>query len=190
MKNKKGITIIELMVSIAIITFIMSVVVFNSKTLNERITLSTVAQEISLVARKAQTYGISVRGDGSDFSFAYGVAFNTNEPDAVYLYVDRNDNRLYNGGINCQNECVEKITLRNDIRISSICALNITLNCTSISKAHINFLRPNPEPVLKVTNSSDVELYTGSFEIRVTLINSQGLTKSLNINSLGKITVQ
>lgn len=190
-KKNKGITIIELIVSIAIIAMIMAVVIYNSKTLNERIALNSVAQELSLVTRKAQAYGVSVRGDGSDFGYAYGIAFNVNEPDAVYIYADRNSNRLYNGGVNCQNECVEKITLRNNIRVTSICAFSgSVLNCSSISKAHINFLRPNPEPILKVTNSSDSELYSGAFEIRVTLSNSLNNTKILNINSLGKISVQ
>ncbi len=191
MFNQKGITLIELMVSVAIISMIMAVIVYNSKTLNEKVAINSVAQEVSLIVRKAQSYGVSVKGDGSDFNYAYGVAFNTNESDSIYLYVDRNSNRLYNGGVGCQNECVEKIPLRNNVKVTSICALNgSTLNCTSISKAHINFLRPDPEPVLKVTNSSDTELYSGPFEIRITLSNSIGDTKLVNINSLGKITVQ
>ncbi len=193
-KSNLGITLVEVMVSVAIITFIMSVIIFDSKRLNNNLSLSSVVQEVSLTIRKAQAFGISVReatSNQSDFSYAYGTFFNSNDPTSMYLFVDRNGNGIYNGGINCQNECIEKISLRGDIKINSICVLNSGVsNCSSINKANITFLRPNPQPIIKVTNDSDAEFYAGSFEVVINFINTQGLTKSVYINSLGKITIQ
>ena len=110
-KSNLGITLVEVMVSVAIITFIMSVIIFDSKRLNNNLSLSSVVQEVSLTIRKAQAFGISVReatSNQSDFSYAYGTFFNSNDPTSMYLFVDRNGNGIYNGGINCQNECIEK----------------------------------------------------------------------------------
>lgn len=196
LSKKTGFTIIELIVSIAIISLILTVVLFNSRDLSGNLALSGVSQEISLLIRQAQAYGVSVKESSaglSQFNYGYGVFFDTSYPDRVIVYNDTNSDGLYSGGVNCNagSECVEIMTLKNNITISQLCSNSGgTIRCSAIRQLYINFIRPNPEPIIKAINPGGVEVYGGSFDGRIVLTNPYNKIKTIIVDTIGKISVQ
>jgi prepilin-type N-terminal cleavage/methylation domain-containing protein len=195
LNRKKGFTVTELMISMTIMTVILVVVVFKGKDLSSNIALSDAIQQVSLSLREAQAYGISVKEDTANpgqFTNAYGVTFDTGANTSSFIFSDRDANGFYDGGGSCVGECVQKIDLSNNITISAICVSpNSGSGCVSMTKAHISFLRPNPEPVIRATNNggnnmSGVTYYSAT----ITLRNNLGRTRSVVIDNVGKIDIQ
>ena len=56
-----GFTLIEMLVSIGIVSLIMAVVFFNYGTFNDDLALTSAGQELSIAVRQAQSYGLSVK---------------------------------------------------------------------------------------------------------------------------------
>lgn len=188
-KLQKAFTLIELLVTMSIITVIMSVVLYNYGSFNNNLAMSGAAQEIAINVRQAQAYGINVKeatvGTGQ-FSYAFGIHFNTLTPNSYYIYVDRNSNNKYDGG----TELFETINLRNGIRVANICDAS---NCpvANVVKTSINFLRPNPDARIYFINSSDSITSSLVNEVRIQLTSPKGGNpKYVTIVNTGQITVQ
>jgi prepilin-type N-terminal cleavage/methylation domain-containing protein len=163
-----GFTLIELLVSISIMLVITAVVLLNQGTYSSNISLTNLANDISLTIRQAQIYGVSVRelqtGSG-DFSSAYGVDFNilgTNVGgDSAYIFfADRGvtKNGIYDDLWSCplggSSECLQKIPTSTGNSIKKLCILytNGTSDCT-IKRADITFRRPSTSANLVFFNS-------------------------------------
>lgn len=165
--KKRGFTLIELIVVASIMSAIMLLVTFNSRRFNEDLALQTAANEVSLAMRQAQSFGVSIRQSATgstDFNKPYGIAFDVQNPTNFFIYSDTDNDRVYDGTVACtgSDECREKSLLRGGITIRRVCAeyLNSTLTCFSGTARYLvlTYVRPNPEPVIKVYNSSGVEI--------------------------------
>lgn len=193
-KKNKGFTLAEIIVVVSIISVLGSVVIFSYSNFNDRLALSTSAQEMALAIREAQTYGINVKETsigGGDFTRAFGIYFDqTNGSNTkYYVFADKDNNKRYGDALgSCSgSECVEMFTLRNGIYISAIGGSCPSSN--SSTALHISFLRPNPDAMISFTNSigltcSDQSLGT------VTLQSPKGRTVSVNVYKTGQIDVQ
>jgi type II secretory pathway pseudopilin PulG len=190
-----GFTLVEMLVSVLIITLIMATVLFNYSSFNDRLALSSAGQELALVIRQAQTYGLTVREVKSTpgvFDKAYGVFFDTTDPANYYLFADSLNvaNNIYDvGSGNCASattECIEKITLRNGIRITSICNESACPPSSS-TKIHVTFLRPNPDARVYFTGGASTfgPYLTG----KVILTSPKGKTLTITIESTGQVYV-
>src|SRR3990167_1379889 len=91
-KSGAGFTLIELMVSISIVSVIMTVVLFTYSSFNDSLALSAAGQEVASAVRQAQTYGLSVKefSVGSEqFTSGYGIYFDpVSDPTNYYIFVD------------------------------------------------------------------------------------------------------
>jgi prepilin-type N-terminal cleavage/methylation domain-containing protein len=194
-----GFTLVELIVVVGIITVISAVVFQNGNKFNDSIALQAVAQDVSLAARQAQEYGVSVKdatGTGS-FTSGYGVAFSIANPTYVIVYADANANDIYdsNGDTACDgtNECTDKLLLRNGVVISSICGINTTNNviCSrTYQTIQATFLRPSLNADIVITNGSG-QIQPGSWQAAQIILKSPGgSTKTVLISSTGVISVQ
>ncbi len=159
--QKRGLSLVEILVVVSIITIIMSVTLFSYRSFTDRLAVSGASQEVSVAVRQAQTYGVSVKGTMSgSFGYAYGVFFDTTDPHAYYLFVDKNANGKYDGNTNCAQsaECVEKITLHDEVSISQICAKSLgatTFTCPPQSATQLNilYMRPKLQAIINFSNS-------------------------------------
>jgi len=138
--NKKGFTMIELIVVIAIFGILTGITVFNYGKFNNNIIMTNMAYEIALSVREAQVFSLGVRGSNENgetsFDIKYGVYFNS-DPDGdqqnFVFFADRNSNgtcEMDNNGNACSidacldgafNECESLNTLTRGISITGIC---------------------------------------------------------------------
>ncbi len=173
MSKKRGFTLVELIVVVGIMSTIMLLVFFNSKRFNDDLNLRTAATEVSLALRQGQNFGISVKESSpssATFTAPFGVAFDMSNPTYAFIYSDTNNDRAYNGTLACTgtDECREKLLMRGGIKVNRLCAVPVSggaPNCFSgLRYMVITYVRPNPEPVIKVFNSSNVEIAGGPWK--------------------------
>lgn len=183
--KKRGFTLIELIVVASIMSAIMFLVTFNSRRFNDDLALQTAAGEVSLAMRQAQSFGISIKQSASgstDFSKPYGIVFDLQNPANFFIYSDTDNDRAYDGATSCTgtDECREKSILRSGVTIRRVCAeyMNSTLTCFSGGARYLTltYVRPNPEPVIKVFNSSNAEI-VGPWKTAYVELSSQNGTR-------------
>lgn len=194
---KNGFTLAEIMVTISIVSIIMTSVLFSYTTFSDKLALSSAAQEIAIVVRQAQTYGLTVRESsvaGGQFSYAYGVYFDfVSDQTHYYLFVDTNSNNKYDVGNGCgssSTECVEQGTLRNNVLITSVCDATTCPPVVNVRKMNITFLRPNPDATIIFTDNGGTTLSGPSTTGKVTLTSRKGSTSTVTIESTGQVNVQ
>jgi len=177
--SKAGFTLIELLVSVVIIVIITSVLAANYEKFDGGIVLTDLAYDIGLSIRKAQIYGLGVKGEEGVFTYPYGVRFNTASPQSYILYVDIDGDRLYDG----DPEKVETYRLQSGFTIHRLCVNNTT--CTTSNSPggilDVTFVRPNPDAAINnnPANSSAT----------VVIRSSQTTLKKVIIRTTGQISV-
>ena len=210
LKINTGFTIIELIISVAIISIISAVVFWNGRGFNDKIGVSAAAQEASFAIRQAQNYGVSVRESSSGtgiFNYAYGVVFSLLNPKYVMIFVDKNSNDIYDddNGVPCDgsasDECVEKVFLRNNVVINdqTKCpnALTVVNSSGSVfcnttwNSIQAIFIRPSLDARINVVNDLGIIVSGGPWIFgRITLISRQGITKTVSISKTGQVSIQ
>jgi len=178
LKDNKGFSLIELLVSIAILVIVSGIVFFNQSGFNNNVLLENLAYEISLTIRQAQSYGLQSRetGTGSDdFTAGYGVYFDLDNPDKLVLYLDENKNHIYDLG---ETE-VDSLKITSGSEITELC---VGADCTA-TKLSISFIRPDPTAYISNNNTSLES--TG----KITLTSRKSEEKVISINRLGQISI-
>jgi len=199
-KNNKGFTLVEVLVSLSIVTLVMTVVLYNYGTFTDRLALSSAGQEIAVTIRQAQTYGLSVKelvSSPGNFSSAYGTHFTLSDPGSYYLFADVVGDRIYGTGSVCDGglntECVQKFTLRNGIRISRLCSVpSIGLPVcapasSSFNAMNITFLRPNPDATIRLSNNGS--FFADPLTGQIVLVSPQGEELTITVESTGQVLV-
>ena len=184
----KAFTLIELLVSVSIMTVILSVVLYNYGSFNDRLSLSAAAQELAVGIRQSQTYGINVKesaASSGQFGYAYGIYFSNQTASYYSVFVDSNNNNKFDGG----GELVERIDLRNGVTINNICD-STTCPATNVTTMSINFLRPNPDARIYFINSAGTVTSGPLAYGRIQLRSSKGNFTYVTIESTGQIIVQ
>ena len=201
-RNNKGFTLVELVVSIAIMTVILTVVILNQSTYNDGIALTNLADEISLSISQAQAYGVGVKefstGSG-EFSASYGLAFSllASGSNSAYIYfADRNGNSLYDGNWTCPiggaSECLGKVNISRGNYISSMCiVLTSGSDLCDVGRVDISFTRPSTEANMLFFDTSGQAYNPGSIKgAKITVMSPKGLSRSIIIYLTGQISVQ
>lgn len=187
----RGFTLVELIVTSAIITIILSVVMFNYGSFNDKLALSSAVQEMAITMRQAQAYGINVKEAGvnsNQFNYAYGIYFNSNTGSntSYLIFIDSNNNYKYDSGI---DQLVETLNLRNGVKITSVCDAS---SCppSGYSVLHVSFLRPNPDARIFFTNNSGTTISGQMNTGKVQLSSPKGVNSYVIIENTGQIMTQ
>lgn len=181
----RGFSIIELLVSLSIMTVISTVVLANHTRFNSSVLLESLAYEIGLSVRQAQVFGVSVRQSATGFSAGYGVHFS--DTSSYLFFVDTNASRAYEEGVDA---IVNAYSLSQGHRILAYCGYTAAgvARCSNsdvpITHLDIVFLRPNPDAVM---SSNESDLYSRSV---ITVAAAAGDTRSVEIASTGQISVK
>lgn len=182
-----GFTLIEMLVVIGIIGMLSAVTLANYRDVSARISLENLVQQMAIIVRQAQVYGISVAKTTNVISEypPYGVHFNTSPATSFILFVDNDGNGQYSG----QSEDVEVINLKNNNIVSDISANKLSSSCTTVlplGTLDIIFTRPNPEAVFYAI-SGESRVYPSDVEI--TVRSPDGLYREVIVWSTGQISI-
>lgn len=152
--HQNAFTLIELLVVVAIFAVIMSVALWNQKSLSSNVLISNLGYEIALAIRETQAYGIGARAQSGAtsaqaFQGGFGIYANMNNPQQLIVFSDVNNNKLYDG----LNEIFATYQFKNQNgnKIVALCVeKNGNLPCSadepnSYTEASVMFKRPNPE---------------------------------------------
>lgn len=203
----RGMTLIELLVSIAIFTIITSVVLFNHTEFNSNVLVTNLAYEVALAIRQAQTYGLSVK---RGVNYPFGIYMDTNGLSSIIIFGDKDKNNFFGDGTGVQysgpctgehiegdpndpnnqyDTCEEKLTLRGNVSISEFCVGERCVSSNAINWASILFKRPNPVAIIKgekfeTPDNSDNSYFTITLKSK-----STDKEKTVKVERTGQISV-
>lgn len=198
----KGFTIMELIVSVAIFAFMTAFIVAKYGNFNQGILLNSLAYDVALTLRNAQSYGLNVKsvpGAGSytntnysdEFRYAYGVHFDKNANTQVIFFADNTpstpDGR-YTAG---QDTFISKSTLKGGSKIQNLCVISTKNSanlpsCNDVDTLDIVFKRPDPDAIINggVANGNKTNVHA-----EIILQSSDGSTKKVIVQKSGRISV-
>ncbi len=205
---KKGFTILEMLMVLAIFGILTAVIVFNYGEFNSKTIMTNMAYEAALSIRQAQVYSLSVRGDVGvpNFDNHYGIYVNpTIDNKSFAFFIDRVENGVTDGACNADgtclscsatdSECLEKISLTRDVVVSRICLSfdpqsivdRDTGLCSEdeVGELTLTFERPNPDAVVRT--GSDI---VPGANVAIVLKTSYGNQRAIIVKSTGLISVE
>jgi prepilin-type N-terminal cleavage/methylation domain-containing protein len=146
-KYNTGFTLIELVVVLAIFAVLSGVAIFNYGSLQTKVDLTNLANEIALQIVQAQNSASNglLPNQSHDPSWkpSYGVYFNMSTPKQFIYFTDLNSNHLFDG-TDCTGECLNTYTITKNDYISSI----TTDNGSPLNDLTATFVRPNSSAIL------------------------------------------
>lgn len=181
-----GFTLVELLVSIAIVVLISTVVLVNYSSFESSLTIQSLAYEVALALRQAQVFSLSVQGFGSNFQVAYGIHFERSDPTTFFLYVDQNDNATYDP-FPGPDVIIETFTLREGSTIVDLCAQKATRQC-NLQALDIVYERPNPDANITSFDGTTHIFKNSNATIRIR--SPRGIEKIVRAMLSGQISVR
>ncbi len=191
--SRRGFTLVELVVSIAIFLIITSVVMVSQHRFGGNILITNLAYDVALGIRQAQVYGISVKQSSTGFNQSYGIHFESQSPGVpanyYILFADLDGSGSYKTGSDtgdgCKSatECVSFFRVEKGNSISGLCVGSNP--CSAVDTLDIVFHRPDPEPV--ITANGQATLYPSAV---ITVSSPQGVTKTVSVLASGQISIK
>ncbi len=181
-KRRGGFSLVELMITLAIVFLVTGMALVKYSSFNYTVLLKSQAYELALDIRQAQVFGISASGQTGTFNQAYGIYIDLGVSSLNYqLFQDITPGTQYryNNG--------EAVGLVNSIdprfTISQIC--DQANSCTTSGNASIAFKRPNFDAILYLGNTRKTRL-----EITLASVDDPTITWVVKIYQSGQIMVQ
>ena len=190
----RGFTLVELLVSIAIISVITAVALVQQGQFNQTVALTNLAYEVALSVREAQVFGISVRefSDGAVTNRPYGVEFAREYQTRYHVYVDIDGNSRYSG----ENELVGVGELTRGNIIERFCGItgntetcgSTTGSVTALRALSVQFMRPHPDAIIRgITNTGSTQVFDGA---RIYLMSPEGTSRCVRVRATGQVSVE
>jgi len=184
--NKKGFTIVEIMVVVFIASIISGTVMFRYRAFSDSVELENMALDIVLSVREAQVFGISSRGttDPTSFFYAYGVSFSTDNLASYVSFVDSSGDNLW---YDLPAEQLKEIIFEEKYLINDICVINNVGDSEDCTPARLDILfkRPNVNAIIK-TGEGGSNLSSA----RIELISPSGTKANVYIADSGQVYVE
>ena len=172
-----GFTLIEILVSISIISILTILVFSNYYSGRRQFALQRSAHKLTQDLRRAQEMAMSAKKSplGNEPKTGYGVFFEENEKE-YKLYADIDSNEFFTSE---NDEIVETIKLEKGVHIKEI------NSNSSPKKISVNFKPPDPTVKIKF-------LVGGANEaiITLSLVTDDSKTKTIKINKVGRIEIE
>lgn len=189
--NTGGFSLLEVLVTSAIIGIITAVVVIRYGAFNSTILLKNQAYEVALAYREAQVNSLSTRGESgvSDpFKHAYGIAITMGNDQQIVLFLDGNDNGVYDYA--SPDIEVEILRLDSRFKIEEFCA-NAACSSPTLNKLSVVFDRPDFDAKIQPENAGG-PVGSGYTEAVITLgsVDSISIQRKVTVSSTGQISVQ
>lgn len=183
--TQQGFSLIELMVTIAIVTLITGVVMVKYSSFNSVVLLKSQAYELGLDIRTAQVYGVNAKGAATSFRGAYGMYFETANPNQYILFKDANNNQRYDGG----EEVGDTYVIDSRFSITGICSTPGDCSAgagVDVSQASIAFQRPDFDAYILTNIGVGVE----QISITIASLSDSAFSREVVVYASGQISVQ
>lgn len=178
-KRQEAFSLIEVLITIAIIGIVTAIVVIKYGAFNSSVLLKGQAYELALNLREAQVFSIGARGENSTFRDAYGLYFDSSTPNQYTLFLDRDDDARYDSG-----EAVDTpFIIDPRFLISRICVNSCS---GSVSQLSVSFERPDFDARLYAPGAGTVT----SARIEITAATDPSVVRAVVISSAGQISVE
>lgn len=203
-KLKRGFTIAEIMVVLAIFAVISAIILFNYQSFRTNTTVNTVSQEIALTIRKAQSYALGLQANGILANLpvrGYGVRFDSNRPDQITFFTELLpiDNQFTTTSNLCGvpglgEECIEYYKIETGDKIENLIVDGEVLKVTDpLSSIDVIFKKPSGDVVFCVhkfgsTCTSSISTPVSVFD--VVLVSPGGVYKYVHIYGNGQISTE
>lgn len=207
-KNNKGMTVIELVMAVAIFTLVSSITIFDYGSLRSSFSIQSLANDIALSIRKAQSYAIGASGISSSFSYGYGVHFSLDTAPtessggerafAIFSDIYSNKKYDYQNGVSCgslidsDNECIEMLNITSSDRVVGFYVNGVLEETNPNSTLDIVFVRPNPDAYFCLTyDNLDSPYCDKDAEVNHVgvVISSGNKTKIITVWNTGQISI-
>jgi len=182
-KNKKGFTLIEMIVSISIIVMITTIFIANYRTTEKRTDLIMTAQKLVSDLHQAQNNTLGLVKYGTDVPpGGWGVYFTTNQKDRYTVFADLDSSgpghMVMDAGEDVISYGARVAELSNNIEISAV-----RVGGTVKTSGTITFLPPDPK-----TNIYDGSATSTTMDIELKETRNNTI-KTIRVNFLGLIEV-
>lgn len=166
--NRSGFTLVEMLVSISIVSLMSGLFIANYKYSNYQAALTSTIQKTTSDLRLTQSYSLGAQEFGGSIpGGGWGVRFNTGTPTGYIIYADLNGNHAYDSG-----ELLKNVDFPANVRLDST---------NKGAVLNICFQPPDPTTYLNGTVNDPIPAVVTLKEI-----NSQK-TRTIIINFIGLI---
>lgn len=143
-----GFTLVELLISIAIVGIVTSIVLVKYGSFDSTVLLKSLAYEIALTLREAQVRSVSVSRSANSFDYPYGVTFSVATPQEKKRYIsfrykNATEHPVYDvGEASPVAEDIRTFPISRTMEVQDLCVtIGGTENC-DIDRLDVSFRRP------------------------------------------------
>lgn len=180
----RGFSLLEVLITSAIIGIVTAIVVVKYGAFNSTILLKNQAFEVAIAIREAQVYSISTRGESNAFRNDYGVFVDVSSgsTNSVVLFIDSDEDGMYDTS---SDITVETLTLDSRFEISDFCVDVSGANDCSLDTLAITFTRPDFDANIKADSSVFPDA-----SITLSSLSGGSFTRTVTVSATGQISVQ
>lgn len=147
--SRKGFTLVELLISIAIIGIVSSMVLVKYSSFDSTVLLKGAAYEIGITLREVQVKALSHSRNGTtleSFSYPYGVSFTpSSKTYSIFRYATTSTRtpRFVDSTYPSYPESVQSFTIDRSMQVEDVCVtVSGVEDCTTPTRLDVSFRRP------------------------------------------------
>lgn len=202
-RTQPGFTLLELLLVIGILGVITTVILSSHSRFGGEIILRSLAYDMTLSIRQAQTYGISVKSNvgTNQFAYGHGIHIAMANPRNYILFADSYElvggsSVLANsdgsdGMYKDEREQITSYTLGGGYSIKELCVSNVSgetcYDPGSSAVLDVTFVRPEPDAYILLSDGSTPKLYSSA---SITLLSPRGYERTITISVTGQVSIQ
>lgn len=197
-------TLLELLLSLAIIILLMAILFANYPSTATRLTLVNVSHKVSLLVREAQVRGSAIDSLNSTLG-GYGIYASLAATNRIILFGDTIDSTVVKpNGLTVGNGSYETTspdetktitTFPRGFYIKKLCVGNgfpftcNTSNSPAIQSLTVSFIRPNPAPNIYINNTTSSRFNGACIELRDPRSPEAGHIRNVQVYNSGMIYI-